>query len=326
MLAAGLGAAVVGSAVSGSGGLPSEASAAPAQVPCTPIGGGKYECSWWRPGNGISGGAIVVANGRRVGYLHQGRNWILCQQRGATVTNSTGAKNNWYGWTVADNGARGWASALDARGGDDFGGFSGVPNCNGKHGPAPSVSGIWETSPPGGSSGDSSSGAGPELPREVGGEVPQNVPQVIALRKRQVFNFPALRRSRDCFETLRRNNIRLKRGIYVLTAYFNRVGTFETDPASITVTVRKSGRFDLKACMWYSHDLPDPEDRAYRMYAAIRRRGTKQKFETGSCEGRRACNMLNRSFRRGTSLMYEWGATLRWKDHLPPKGITTPSG
>lgn len=125
--------------------------AAPAPVPCDAIGSGKYECSWWRPGDGRSGGSIVVRNGEVVGYLHQGRNWITCQQRGANVDNEDGNENNWYGWTLSDYGGAGWASALDAEGGDDYGKFEGVPSCDNDHGPAPSVAGRWSATPPGGS-------------------------------------------------------------------------------------------------------------------------------------------------------------------------------
>ena len=124
------------------------ATAAPAPVPCSNSGGGKYTCQWYPPGDGIRGGAKVIAGGRLVGYLHQGSNWVICQQVGATVRNSSGDLNNWYGWTQADNGRWGWASPLEARGGANFGAFSGVPNCNGAHGPAPSQGGVWGASAP----------------------------------------------------------------------------------------------------------------------------------------------------------------------------------
>jgi hypothetical protein len=126
------------------------AAAAPAPVPCSAIGGGKYECDWWRPGDGRSGGAIVVRDGKVVGYLHQGRNWITCQQAGAAVHNEDGDHNRWYGWTQSDYGDWGWASALDARGGDDYGKFSGAPSCENAHGSAPGVGGLWGANPPGG--------------------------------------------------------------------------------------------------------------------------------------------------------------------------------
>jgi len=124
--------------------------AAPAPVPCHRIGGGKYECSWWRPGDGRTAGSIVVRDGKVVGYLHQGRNWIVCQQKGAEVDNEAGDRNHWYGWTQSDHGGTGWASALDARGGDDFGAFAKAPNCDGKYGAAPRVAGRWSTRPPSG--------------------------------------------------------------------------------------------------------------------------------------------------------------------------------
>ena len=83
-----------------------------------------------------------------MGYLHQGSNWVTCQQVGATVRNAAGNLNNWYGWTQADNGRWGWASPLEARGGANFGPFGGAPNCNGRHGPAPSQPGIWGAAAP----------------------------------------------------------------------------------------------------------------------------------------------------------------------------------
>jgi Putative metal-binding motif len=125
--------------------------AAPAQaqapVPCNPIGGGKYECDWYVPGNGITGGALVVRDTTTVGYLRYGRNWITCQQIGGDMRNVAGDRNHWYGWTLADNGQWGWASPLEARGGDDYGPFANAPNCNGAHGSPPLWSGVWGQPP-----------------------------------------------------------------------------------------------------------------------------------------------------------------------------------
>jgi hypothetical protein len=126
---------------------------AQAPVPCDDIGGGKYECSWYRPGNGINGGSLVVVGTTTVGYLHQGRNWIVCQQKGGDMRNPEGDRNNWFGWTLADNNKWGWASPLDAQGGDDYGPFALAPNCNGAHGSPPMWSGVWGQPPPPGSPG-----------------------------------------------------------------------------------------------------------------------------------------------------------------------------
>jgi hypothetical protein len=126
----------------------SPAVAAPAQVPCTNIGGGHYECDWYPAGNGYSGGSLVVVGTTTVGYLPQGKNWIICQQAGGTVRNAAGNKNTWFGWTEAQNGKLGWASAIEARGGDDLGSFGGgTPNCNGAHGAPPSWNGVWGVGP-----------------------------------------------------------------------------------------------------------------------------------------------------------------------------------
>lgn len=117
-------------------------------MPCTNIGGGHYECDWYRPGDGLTGGSLVVVGTTTVGYLHQGRNWIICQQVGGDMRNPEGDRNNWFGYTQADNGKMGWASPLDARGGDDYGAFGGgTPNCNGKYGSPPTWSGIWGSPP-----------------------------------------------------------------------------------------------------------------------------------------------------------------------------------
>ena len=117
-------------------------------VPCSSRGDGTYNCDWFRAGDGKSGGAIVAVGTTTVGYLHQGTNWIVCQQKGGDVRSAEGYRNHWFAWTTADNNRQGWASAVDARGGDDYGQFGGgVPNCNGAHGSPPSYNGVWGSPP-----------------------------------------------------------------------------------------------------------------------------------------------------------------------------------
>src|SRR3954452_18830511 len=119
-----------------------------AQVPCTNDGNGHYTCNWYRAGDGRTGGAIVAVGTTTVGYLHQGSNWILCEQQGGDVRSAEGDANHWFGYTQADNGKWGWASALDASGGDDYGAFGGgTPNCNGKYGTPPAYNGVWGAPP-----------------------------------------------------------------------------------------------------------------------------------------------------------------------------------
>jgi hypothetical protein len=66
------------------------------------------------------------------------------------MSNAEGNRNNWFGWTQADNDKWGWASPLDASGGDDYGAFGGgTPNCDGAHGSPPSYNGVWGSPPPG---------------------------------------------------------------------------------------------------------------------------------------------------------------------------------
>ena len=126
----------------------SPAVAAQAQVPCSSIGNGHYECDWYRPGNGFSGGSLVVVGTTTVGYLPQGKNWVICQQIGGDMRNPEGDRNHWFGYTQAENDKLGWASPLDASGGDDYGAFGGgTPNCNGKYGSPPTWSGVWGQPP-----------------------------------------------------------------------------------------------------------------------------------------------------------------------------------
>ena len=111
------------------------AQAAPAQVPCTPGSGGKVYCNFWVPGDGYSGGSPVVDGPVLVGYLPQGRNWIICQQEGpVTYLHGYPYYNKWFAWTTAENGNQGWVNAVAASGGDNNGSFSNTPSCNGVHG------------------------------------------------------------------------------------------------------------------------------------------------------------------------------------------------
>jgi hypothetical protein len=113
------------------------ASAAPAQVPCTSVGGGHYNCSFYVAGDGISGGAPVLEdNGTRIGYLNQGTNWIACQQVGG-IQKSGAFYNHTWARTLANDGKAGWVNAVWASGGDNDGTFAGVPNCGGLHGTPP---------------------------------------------------------------------------------------------------------------------------------------------------------------------------------------------
>jgi hypothetical protein len=44
---------------------------AAAPVPCTEIGGGKFDCTFYIGGDGRTGGAPVQAGSTTVGYLHR---------------------------------------------------------------------------------------------------------------------------------------------------------------------------------------------------------------------------------------------------------------
>jgi lysophospholipase L1-like esterase len=116
-------------------------SAAANPAPCTSRGGGKYDCRFYVPGDGHSGGSPVQASdGAKVGFLHAGTNWVICQRVGARVRSGPYFNDNWA-WTLADNLKWGWVNAVHASGGDNDGPFGGgVPNCGTKHGSPPGAS------------------------------------------------------------------------------------------------------------------------------------------------------------------------------------------
>lgn len=123
--------------------------AAAAPVPCTAIGGGKFNCNFYVAGDGRTGGAPVQAGSTTVGYLHKGTNWVICQQVGGRVTVGRYYNNNWA-WTLADNLKWGWVNAVHASGGDNDGPFGGgVPNCNNAHGAPPGAPAPPPPAPPG---------------------------------------------------------------------------------------------------------------------------------------------------------------------------------
>jgi hypothetical protein len=117
--------------------VPAAQAAAATPAPCTAIGAGKYNCSFYPAGNGTSGGAPVLSSsGSTIGYLHKGTNWVQCNQTGKRVTSGAASNDDW-GWTEADNGKAGWVNAIYASGGGNDGVFGGAPQCNGAHGSPP---------------------------------------------------------------------------------------------------------------------------------------------------------------------------------------------
>jgi hypothetical protein len=115
------------------------ASAASASdVPCSKLSSGRYQCSFYPAGDGISAGAPVQdSTGKRVGYLNHGANWIICQASGATVHDGA-YYNRWWGYTEANDQHVGWVNAVWASGGSNDGPFAPiVPNCGSTYGSPP---------------------------------------------------------------------------------------------------------------------------------------------------------------------------------------------
>jgi hypothetical protein len=150
----------------------SPAQAAPAPVPCQGDHAGKYYCSFYVKGDGFSAGAPVRgSHGALLGYLNYGRNWVICQRQGSTLSSGS-LHNNWWAWTMANDGKWGWVNALWGQGGDNDGDFQGVPSCGTAHGypPGGAPSGGGSGGGGGGGSGGGGSGGG------GGGSAPAPVP------------------------------------------------------------------------------------------------------------------------------------------------------
>lgn len=104
----------------------------------------RFDCAFVQSGNGKTGGSPVLrSSGALVGYLHQGTNWVECQQPGREMRLGQRHNHNWA-WTQSDYGSDqrgyGWVNGIYARGGDNDGRFANVPDCADLHGDPPRAS------------------------------------------------------------------------------------------------------------------------------------------------------------------------------------------
>jgi hypothetical protein len=87
------------------------------------------DCAMWR-------GAVPVyeerwhdASQEPIGYLWNARgNWFVCERQGSTYGVS-GYLNDWWAYTLADNGEWGWVPEVYFSGGDDFEPDGGLVHC-----------------------------------------------------------------------------------------------------------------------------------------------------------------------------------------------------
>jgi hypothetical protein len=113
------------------GTAPVASAASPTPVPCASHGHKKnghaeYDCSFYKVTAVYSG---VHTGQRKVGTLHGGRNWVLCQAVGKSVTYGKNV-NHWWAYTLSDQGTWGWVNAVNARGGSNNGKWKNVPACS----------------------------------------------------------------------------------------------------------------------------------------------------------------------------------------------------
>jgi len=120
-----------------------DVAAAAAPVPCTGAGSGRFNCNFYPS----AGAPVQTADGRTVGTLHRGTNWVICQRVGGRVTSGPYYNNNWA-WTLADNNRWGWVNAVWGQGGANNGPFGGVPGCGAAQGNPPGIGGTPTPPPP----------------------------------------------------------------------------------------------------------------------------------------------------------------------------------
>lgn len=74
-------------------------------------------CSLWR-GNV----PVINHNWKTVGHLYSANgNWFVCQAKGGTYrAPGTNLKNNWWAYTLSDNGTWGWVPEVYFKGGNNY--------------------------------------------------------------------------------------------------------------------------------------------------------------------------------------------------------------
>lgn len=87
------------------------------------------DCSMWRGAVPVYEDSYPASYSDPIGYLwNADGNWFDCHEQGATYTES-GYANDWWAYTMADNGEWGWAPEVYFSGGDDFERDGGLAHC-----------------------------------------------------------------------------------------------------------------------------------------------------------------------------------------------------
>lgn len=106
-----------------SGATADVAAAAGPLVPCESVATGRFNCTFYPRAT-----EVLNSKGAKVGTLHRGVNWVICQRTGANRSNGAFYNRNWA-FTQSDQGPMGWVNAVWARGGANDGAFRYVPRC-----------------------------------------------------------------------------------------------------------------------------------------------------------------------------------------------------
>ena len=104
-----------------------------------------YNCYMYRSSvhvwNHWSSGANYNLADNASGVLNQGTSWFVCQRRFPVDVTYGSAANNWWAYTLSDNGWWGWVNAVYVSGGANWGALPGLATCSGSFGTTTSYPG-----------------------------------------------------------------------------------------------------------------------------------------------------------------------------------------
>jgi len=103
----------------------------------THYGYSTYTCNIYRTNHPWSmyGSANLHLEGNVVGVLGAGNSWFVCQRRfGITLEYGGGVVNDWFAYTLTDNGYWGWVSATHFSAGGNMEAVPGLGYCPGGFG------------------------------------------------------------------------------------------------------------------------------------------------------------------------------------------------
>ncbi|MDX8052040.1 hypothetical protein SK571_21825 [Lentzea sp. BCCO 10_0798] len=98
--------------------------------------GTTYTCNIWRTNHpwAMYGPGRITPIGNVEGVLNAGNSWFVCQKRFGIKLEYGSIKNDWFAYTLGDNGYWGWVSATHFSAGGNWEAVPGLAHCPGGFG------------------------------------------------------------------------------------------------------------------------------------------------------------------------------------------------